>query len=184
VRFRRSQNRPDVLFLLDCAWPTKRRTHQPIQDNKHPMEEKPSHEVQSRKRFLLQTRTCDAIAHLRPSPSCYTPSCGAFQHPAEAGDRPRSSSNTTEASSTPARTSMRAAHVARGPSAHPALTHAAKTMTHRIHLHVMEQWGTHEAPADHLDLAEPFPTRGVPGSRALEQHARIVRVARPARAQA
>jgi hypothetical protein len=51
---------------------------------------------------------------------------------------------------------------------HPALTHAAKTMTHLIHLHVIEDWGPHEAPAEPLDLAEPFPARGVPRSRALK----------------
>jgi hypothetical protein len=68
--------------------------------------------------------------------------------------------------STPAKISTRAAHMTRG-SATLHFTHAAKTMTHHIHLHVIESWGAHEAPPEPLDLAEPFPARGVPRGRAL-----------------
>ena len=77
---------------------------------------------------------------------------------------------------------MRAAYVV--PSAHPALyTRGQNDDTHRIHLYVIEHWGSHEAPPEPLDLAEPLPARRVPGGRAGEQNTRIIRVARRARAQ-
>ena len=56
--------------------------------------------------------------------------------------------------------------------------------SHRIHLHVIQHWGAHEAPPEDLHLAEPFPAGRVPSGRALEEHARVIRVARCTRAQA
>jgi hypothetical protein len=48
----------------------------------------------------------------------------------------------------------------------------------------MQHGGAHEASAQGLHLPEPLPARRVPGGKALEQHARILRVARRARANA
>ncbi len=56
--------------------------------------------------------------------------------------------------------------------------------THRIHLYIIQQWGAHEAPSQHLHLPEPLPAGRVPRGRALEEHAGIIRVARRTRAQA
>jgi hypothetical protein len=178
VRFRRKDNRSNILFLLDRAWPTKRCAHQPIQDNKNPVRDKLSRKVQSRKTALRRTRTCGAIAPLRPGPCCYTPFCGAFQHPEQAVGQRRPSSSTTEVPSTPARTNTRAARMTRvDQPIFSTYTRGQKMMTHHIHLHVIEQWGPHQALAEPLDLTKPFPARGVPCGRALEQHARIIGIA-------
>jgi hypothetical protein len=56
--------------------------------------------------------------------------------------------------------------------------------THNIHLHVVQQWGGHDATAEHLYLAEPFPAGRMQNIGAIEEYARIFRVARRTRAQA
>lgn len=56
--------------------------------------------------------------------------------------------------------------------------------THSIHLHVVQHRGSHEAAAEHLNLAEPFPAGRMPSVGAIEEYARIIRVARRTRAQA
>jgi hypothetical protein len=55
--------------------------------------------------------------------------------------------------------------------------------THSIRLHVVQHRGVHEAAAEHLYLAEPFPAGRMPSVGAIEEYARIIRVARRTRAQ-
>ena len=137
---------------------------------------------------VAPTKMPDAIVLPQQGPCYYyTSSCDAFRRPERAEFRCQSTSNMIEESSTPAKISTQAVGITsaliRFLSTRGSASQVGKgTRTHSIHLYVVEQREAHEAAAEHLYLAKPFPPGRMPSGGTVEEYARIIRVARGTRA--